>query len=166
MPRRTKPRTPAVIEKLRGNPTHRKIADEPPGVGDIWQSPPWFDDDQREAWRYAVDHAPIGLLSGTDRDVMVVWVVATVEHQRAAKEVARLGQVVQRQDGSVGINPYMRVLNHQAQVILRACQEIGFSPAARAHLGARAPELPGGVRGSLITGDLAAYLDEKPDKLH
>ena len=163
---RTKPRTPAALVKLRGNSGHRALVEEPPGVGDIWQSPDWFDDEQREVWRYAVDHAPIGLLSGSDRDVMSVWVCAVVEHRRAAKEVARLGQVVQRSDGTVGINPYMRVMNAQAQIILRTCQEIGYSPAARAHLGARAPELPGGPRGSLIAGDLATYLDEKPDKLN
>ena len=159
-------KTPAALVKLRGNAAHRPIADEPPGVGDLWACPNDFDDEQREAWRYAVDHAPIGLLSGTDRDVMIVWVLANVEHRRAAREVARLGQVVQRSDGSVGINPYMRVMNAQAQIILRTCAEIGFSPASRAHLGASAgPALPG-VRGSLISGDLAAYLDEKPDKLN
>jgi len=163
---RTKPRVPAAIVKLRGNPHHRAMIEEPAGVGDIWQSPDWFDDEQRATWRYAVLHAPVGLLSGSDRDVMAVWVAAVVEHRRACKEVARLGQVVQRSDGTVGINPYMRVMNAQAQIILRTCQEIGFSPAARAHLGARSPELPGGVRGSVIAGDLAAYLDEKPDKLH
>jgi P27 family predicted phage terminase small subunit len=163
---RTKPRVPAALVKLRGNPAHRPIPDDPPGVGELWQCPDDFDDEQRAAWRFAVDHAPVGLLSGTDRDVMVVWVLATVEHRRAAREVGRLGQVVQRSDGSVGINPYMRVMNAQAQIILRTCQEIGFSPAARAHLGASAPELQGVARGSLIAGDLAAYLDEKPDKLH
>lgn len=161
---RTKPRTPAALVKLRGNPAHRAIVDEPEGQGELWAAPDWFDDEQRDAWRYAVDHAPVGLLSGTDRDVMAVWVVATVEHRRAALEVARLGQVVQRPDKSVGINPYMRVMNAQAAIILRTCQEIGFSPAARAHLGARAPEL--GRPGSVINGELAAYLDEKPDKLN
>jgi P27 family predicted phage terminase small subunit len=163
---RTKPKTPAALVKLRGNPAHRHIPDEPPGIGDLWACPDDFDGEQRAAWRYAVDHAPIGLLSGTDRDVMIVWVLANVEHRRAAREVARLGQVVQRSDGSVGINPYMRVMNAQAQIILRTCAEIGFSPASRAHLGAASQQLPAGVRGSLIEGDLAAYLDEKPDKLN
>jgi P27 family predicted phage terminase small subunit len=163
---RTKPNTPAALVKLRGNPAHRPIPDEPPGVGDLWACPDDFDDEQRAAWRYAVDHAPMGLLSGTDRDVMIVWCLANVEHRRAAREVARLGQVVQRSDGSVGINPYMRVMNAQAQIILRTCGEIGFSPAARAHLGAAAPHGDIGPRGSLISGDLAAYLDEKPDKLN
>ncbi|HKV17368.1 MAG TPA: P27 family phage terminase small subunit [Reyranella sp.] len=153
---------PAVIQKLHGNPSHRVIPDEPEGVDELWAAPPWFDDEQREAWRFAVDHAPVGLLSGTDRDVMIVWVVATVEHRRAALEVAKLGQVVQRADKTVGINPYLRVMNAQAAIILRTCQEIGFSPAARAHLGARAPA--GG--GPLLNGELAAYLDEKPDKLN
>lgn len=161
---RTKPKTPAVLMELHGNPSHRAILDEPPGVGDIWQSPEWFDDEQRLAWRYAIDHAPLGLLSGTDRDVMIVWVVATVEHRRAALEVARLGQVVMRADKTVGINPYMKVLNQQAAIILRACSEIGFSPAARAHLGASAAGVA--IGGPRIAGDLAAYLDEKPDKLN
>jgi P27 family predicted phage terminase small subunit len=158
---------PAALVKLHGNPSHRPVPDDPPGVGELWACPDDFDDEQRAAWRYAVDHAPIGLLSGTDRDIMIVWVLATVEYRKAAREVARLGQVVQRADKSVGINPYMRVMNAQALIILRTCAEIGFSPAARAHLGARAPAgALDGPRGSLISGDLARYLDEKPDKLN
>lgn len=163
---RTKPKTPAALVKLRGNPAHRPLPIEPAGIDDLWASPDWFDDEQREGWRYAVDHAPRGLLSGTDRDVMTLWVVAVIEHRRAAKEVQRLGQVVQRADKSVGINPYLRVVNAQAQIIIRLCAELGFSPSARAHLGASAPAGLDGPRGSVIAGDLAAYLDEKPDKLH
>jgi P27 family predicted phage terminase small subunit len=164
---RTKPRTPAALLKLRGNPTRRPIPLEPDGVGDLWDAPPWFDDETREAWRYAVDHAPLGLLTGTDRDVMIVWVVATVEHKRAADNVAKLGSVVQRSDGKVVINPYATMMQRQALIVLRACQELGFSPSARAHLGARAPEFPNDpVAPRGVAGDLAVYLAEKPDRLN
>jgi len=159
---RRRPRTPAPIAKLRGNPSHRAIPLEPEGTGELWAAPDWMDDDQRATWRYAVDHAPLGLLTGTDRDVLTVWVTAVVEHRRAALEVARLGQVVQRADKTVGINPYLRVMNAQAMIILKACAELGYSPAARAHLGASGNP----IGGPTISGELAAYLDEKPDKLN
>lgn len=47
---------------------------------------------------------------------------------------------------------------------------MGFSPAARASLGSAAPEFNDGPttgrKGRAIEGSLAAYLEQKPDKLN
>ena len=57
------------------------------------------EEDQREQWRYAVEHAPKGLLSGTDRETLAIWVCASVEYARAARAVRRTEKSVQRIKG-------------------------------------------------------------------
>lgn len=163
--------TPTVIAELHGKPSHKKrpTAPEPEGVGDIWAPPIWFDDEQREQWHYAVDHAPPGLLTGTDRETLVVWCCACVEYAKAVLEVRASGQVVTTKAGNVIQNPYLSVMNKQALLMLKSGGEMGFSPSARASLGSRAPEFPhdaptGGRRP--IKGGLAGYLEQKPDSLN
>lgn len=170
MPSGRKPK-PTVLKQLHGNPGKRAIAlDEPEGVGDLWSPPAWFDAEQREQWHYAVDHAPPGLLTGTDREVLAIWCVACVEHAKAAQEVRKLGQVVKTKDGNAIQNPFMGIMNRQAMVMLKAGSEMGFSPAARASLGSAAPEFndagTAGRPARTIKGSLAGYLEQKPDSLN
>lgn len=157
---------PTALKVLHGTPGHRALpAEEPPGVGELWAPPFWFDDTQRTQWHYTLDNAPPGLLTGTDRDIVVVWVVACVEHARAALEVRSHGQVVKTKEGNAIQNPYMGVMNRQAIIMMRAAAELGFSPAARAHLGSRAPEFANGPTTGRTQSRLAQYLADKPDKL-
>lgn len=170
MPSGRKPK-PTALKELHGNPGKRALPiDEPEGVGDLWAPPAWFDTEQRDQWHYAVDHAPPGLLTGTDREVLAIWCVACVEHAKAAQEVRKLGQVVKTKDGNAIQNPFMGIMNRQALLMLKAGSEMGFSPAARASLGSQAPEFTNGAtarrRGPAIKGGLAGYLEQKPDSLN
>jgi P27 family predicted phage terminase small subunit len=128
-----------------------------------------MDEEQRAQWHYTVDHAPPGLLTGTDRDILAAWVNACVEYARAVAEVRSLGQVVKTKDGNAIQNPYLSIMNRQALLMARFGSELGFSPAARASLGSAAPEFsdgrPTGRKGRAVEGSLAAYLEQKPDRL-
>jgi P27 family predicted phage terminase small subunit len=168
MGKRGPKKIPTVLKELHGNPGKRALpVDEPDGVGDLWAPPAWFDDEQRDQWNYAIDHAPPGLLTGTDREVLVVWVVACVEHAKAAQEVRKLGQVVTTKDGNAIQNPFLPIVNRQALIMLKAGSEMGFSPAARASLGSAAPAFGDGPGRRRIRGEseLDRYLALKPDKL-
>lgn len=171
---------PEVLKKLHGNPGQRRTKRDVEGRGDLWSPPTFFDKEQRVQWHYAVDHAPPGLLTGTDREVLAIWVVACVEHARAVVKVRELGQVVKTNTqvdkdgktisgGNFIQNPYLPIVNKQAMLMLKAGSELGFSPAARASLGSRAPEFnnvgTGRGRSSGIS-DVDQYLEEKPDKLN
>ena len=159
--------TPMVLTALHGNPhDHALPTDVPDGRGDLWQAPEWFDELQRAQWDYALEHAPLGLLTGTDREVLVVWCVASVEHARAAQEVRRLGQVVKTKEGNAIQNPFLPIVNRQALIMMRAGAEMGFSPASRVSLGtpAESARYIGGQRVN-AKGGLDEYLDEKPDRL-
>ncbi len=159
---------PTTIRKLHGNPSEKAFPlDEPEGVADLWAPPTWFDDDQREQWQYAVDHAPPGLLTGTDRETLVMWCVASVEYVKAVLKVREEGQIVETTNGNVIQNPSLSVMNKQALIMLKTGGEMGFSPSARASLGSRAPEFnDAGKRSRGIRGGLAGYLEQKPDDLN
>ena len=161
-------KTPTVLAKLRGNPGKRRLPKaEPQGRGDLWAPPIWFDAEQRDQWQYAMDHAPAGLLTGTDRETLAIWCVAAVEYARAARRVREDGQVVETSNGNVVQSPYLSVMNKQALIMLKAGGEMGFSPASRASLGSRVPEFRDGPgSGQPRSGGLAAYLEHKPDSLN
>ena len=158
---------PTLLKELHGNPGKRRLpVDEPKGVGDLWAPPAYMDDEQREQWHYVVDHAPPGLLTGTDREILATFVNACVEYQRAVLEVRKIGQVVKTRDGNAIQNPFLGIMNRQALLISRFGSELGFSPAARASLGTSAPTFDG--TGHRIRGEseLDRYLALKPDKLN
>lgn len=161
---------PLLLKTVHGNPGKRALpVDVPEGSGGLWAPPDWFNDQQRAQWDYALEHAPMGLLSGTDREVLVIWCVAAVEHAIAVVEVRRLGQVVKTREGNAIQNPFLGIVNRQAFIMLRAGGEMGFSPAARTALGRDPAEAARG--GSYFgaagapRGALDEYLAEKPDKL-
>ena len=101
---------PTMLRELHGNPGRRPLpVDEPEGVGDLWAPPAYMDDEQRAQWAYALERAPPGLLTGTDRDIFACWVNACVEYERAVFEVRNLGQVVKTRDGNAIQNPTCRL---------------------------------------------------------
>jgi len=163
MKRGPKP-VPATLRALHGNPgDHYEVIDEPSGVGALWAAPDDFDELQRAEWNYAIEHAPPGVLTGTDRNVLAIWCVASVEHARARAEVRKLGQVVKTKDGNAIQNPYLPIVNKQALLMLRVAAEIGFSPASRAALGRGDIGYAG--TGSTGSARLQQYLARKPDKV-
>lgn len=159
---------PQVLKELHGNPGQRRVNDEPEGVGDVWAPPSYFDAEQRAQWDYAIEHAPPGLLTGTDREMLAIWVNACVEYARAVVQVRTMGQVVKTKDGNAIQNPFLSIMNRQALLMAKFGAELGFSPSARASLGNRAPDfnnVGAGERKPRSSG-LAGYLSQKPDNLN
>lgn len=155
-----------MIKQLHGNPSdHRLPTDVPDGVGELWAPPEWFNEAQREQWHYAIENAPPGLLTGTDRECLATWCVAADVRARAAREIDRLGLVVKTKDGNAIQNPFLPIVNRQALIMLRAGAEMGFSPSARMALGNAAQAALGGGGGGPRASAFDKYLDAKPDRL-
>ena len=134
---------PTALHRLQGtfNPTRhgRGRAEEPIAQGDLSAPPRDFTPTQKEVWRYAIRHAPKGLLRRIDRDVLAIWCEA-----RDRWNIARLTQVKLDESNEIKLlirgpfglesSPYHRILETTAKTMLRCATELGFSPTARPRL--------------------------------
>jgi P27 family predicted phage terminase small subunit len=158
---------PLVLRELHGNTSqHALPTDVPEGEGVLCEPPEWMDEDQRRQWDYALEYAPRGLLTATDRQILATWCVASVTYAEAVREVRRLGLVVKTKDGNPIQNPFLAIQNRQALLIMRAGEHLGFSPAARMSMA-----IAGQVSDTRYIGAAAKpsrleqYLAAKPDRL-
>lgn len=155
MPRGPRPK-PTHLHLIEGtvNVTRhrRRLQSEPKPQGELREPPDWFTPEQAEVWAYGLKHAPRGMLKSLDASVYRVWCIACATHQQAASRLARLGTdgLIIRTSakpgppgpdgkptligGNVIQNPLVGVLNRQALLLLRAAEQLGFSPSARARV--------------------------------
>jgi P27 family predicted phage terminase small subunit len=137
MTRGRKPR-PTHLKVIEGNPGKRPIdaAAEPMPEGLLVDAPDWFDDSQLEIWNYAIQSAPSGLLRHIDREALTIWVVAADLHRKAAIQLRRGMTKKSAVKGIPEQSPYIAIVNRQAQIMLKAAAELGFTPSSRARFGA------------------------------
>ena len=128
--RRTKP---TALKEMEGNPGKRPLNPrEPRPEGDLYAAPEWMTDSQREGWAYAITNAPHGLLKQLDKSMLTVWVVAEDLHREAAEKIAQYGLLTKSPNAGLPLqSPYLAILNKQAQIMIKAGAELGFSPASR-----------------------------------
>lgn len=145
---RGRPPKPTLIKQMQGNPGKRRLnRHEPVPDGDLYGAPTWLTNTQREAWAFAITHAPSGLLKQLDRSILTIWVVAEDMHREAAEKVAQFGLLTKSPNAGLPLqSPYLAILNKQAQIMLKAAAELGFSPASRSRVQiertARRPWMP------------------------
>ena len=128
--------TPTHLKLLRGNPGKRAInTHEPKPAGDLFEAPEWMSDEQKAGWSYAIAWAPRHLLKMLDRSTLTAWVIAEDLHRQAAVQVQRYGLITKSPvKGEPMQNPYLAVINRQAQIMLKAASELGFTPASRSRV--------------------------------
>lgn len=152
---------PEPLAKLHGRTTHarKKPAHAPDPVGNLDDPPDWLNEDQKQGWRYAMEHAPAGLLRHIDRGILVVWVVAEGYHRDAVMRQHKLGLLVKTPNTAAAIqSPYLPIINRQGAMMMKAAAELGFSPAARPRISADLPSNDKYPRRN--TGSLEAFLAE------
>lgn len=127
---------PTHLKQLEGNPGKRPLnTREPRPEGDLYAAPEWMTDSQREGWAYAIVNAPVGLLKQLDRSILAIWVVAEDLHREAAEKVAQYGLLTKSLNAGLPLqSPYLAILNKQAQIMLKAGAELGFSPSSRSRV--------------------------------
>jgi P27 family predicted phage terminase small subunit len=127
---------PSHLKVVRGNPGKRALnKQEPKPTGDLVDAPEFMTTSQKQGWDYAVENAPRGLLKKLDRSVLVTWVIAEDLHRRASEMVEKFGILTKAPNTGLPIqSPYLPVVNKQALIMLRAAEQLGFSPASRSRL--------------------------------
>jgi P27 family predicted phage terminase small subunit len=157
-----KPTVPTALKRLRGsvNVTREKERKyEPVPEVDLTSEPPdWLTDDQQACWRYAMTHAPRGLLKAIDRGPLVGWCVAESRHRTAAMAQARIDQgkdwplLQPGKDGRPVISPYVTIMERAELIMLRHADALGFSPASRPRISL----VPGASPPPVIEGEAEA----------
>ena len=71
------------------------------------------------------------MLTSVDLSIYTVYVVAAAAHQAAALMCAERGVTLTTATGNEIQAPWVGMMNKQAAVLIRACGELGFTPASR-----------------------------------
>jgi len=127
---------PTVLRLVGGNAGKRPInRTEPQPVGELYEPPAWMTDAQKTGWQHAIAHAPKGLLRHLDSALLAIWVVAEDMHREAALKVAKFGMLVQSPKQRTPVqSPYLPIINKQAEIMMRAASELGFTPTSRSRI--------------------------------
>jgi P27 family predicted phage terminase small subunit len=154
MRRGAKPK-PTVLHHLHGslNATrHRDRAFEPvaPGALEDMEPPADLNDEELATWRYALQHAPKGVLKHIDRTVLILWVKTAERYRRAEVAQAQINaqapmpDVIRSPSGMLVQSPYIGMMNRAALLMLRIAEQLGFTPVSRPRLAER-PSRGGGL---------------------
>ena len=135
MTRGRKPK-PAEIHVLRGNPSKLPAnrTAPPKSEKDIGEPPAHLNPQQKRDWRLIVKNAPPGVLTSTDRAALLTWVVAYDTHREAMKGIEKEGLITLGSQGTYIKHPYVAIQDKQAEIMLRASSELGFTPSSRSRV--------------------------------
>ena len=157
---------PTALHELHGNPSElpkaalaaRRAVDGKQWPGEL-EPPADLTEPQCDIWVDAVASAPPGILRRIDAGALRVWVIASDLHRQARQELASGGLLV---DGKQSV--YLLILNRQAAIILRAAEQLGFTPVSRPRLANGLMPLPDAtpIRAARADVELDEYLSVRP----
>ena len=134
---------PAEIHLLRGNPSKKDLSKAPPKSDqNIGEPPAHLTAQQKRDWRLIVKNAPRGVLTAADKAPLLAWVVAYDTHREAMRGIQREGLLTVGSTGSPVRHPYVAIQDKQAEIMIRASAELGFTPSARSRVAAAAASEP------------------------
>lgn len=126
---------PTHLKILHGNPGGKPLnKHEPKPAGDLKDAPGHFDAELRAAWDCAIKHAPRGLLKKCDSAILETWCAALVLQRRSLVELMKSGVAVPSKEGKDSQSPHLLALAKCSQIMLRATDHLGFSPASRSRI--------------------------------
>ena len=128
--------TPTSLKLINMSHNVRKdTSSEPRPEGDLCTPPEDLSEKQKVLWRHAIEHAPRGLLRHLDAQMLAIWVIAGDMHHEAMLQVQKNGMVVKSPKQGIPVqSPYLPIINRQAEIMLRAASELGFSPTSRSRI--------------------------------
>jgi P27 family predicted phage terminase small subunit len=132
---------PTSLRLLQGNAGKRPInLSEPLPAGDLFEPPAHLTESQSLDWTYAIANAPAGLLTMLDRDVLAIWVIARGIHRQCNETLAREDLLLKSKEGGTPYqHPCLAILNRQAEIMMKAGAEMGFTPSSRSRISVGEP---------------------------
>ena len=115
-------------------------AKEPVAVGDLFYPPDWFNDEQKEEWAYAIQHAPLGMLKKIERATLATFVLANDTLRKAVIAQSKIDAgkelpfLTKTPNGMAIQSPYLGIISKQSAIIIKAASELGFTPSSRSRI--------------------------------
>jgi P27 family predicted phage terminase small subunit len=163
--------TPTALKKLHGNPGRRALPKgepQPGGLSDV-KPPAHLSPAAKSEWRRLMPELiGVGLLTVADLAAFTAYCAAWGDFVEADRHLRTDGLVLKGKEGQAVRSPWFLVKAKAVEQIVKLGDRFGLSPSARAGLGEGdgAPGQRLGVPGAAAGhGSLAAYLEQKPDRL-
>jgi len=128
-----RPETPE-IQALKGNPGKRKK--RPKSIrpsGDVF-IPTYLDDDASACFEMIVSAMPQSTYAATDSGGIAVYAAAWADHKRATEALKTEPALVAGSTGNLTINPWFKIKNEAARIMMAMGDRLGLDPKARAGL--------------------------------
>jgi len=129
---------PVAVKKIKGTLQKcRTNAKEPRPQGGLGEPPEYMSEIAKEAWTYAVQNAPPGLLSSLDATVLERWANCAGLYREALAKINRSGvsgMIIKTPSGILRRSPLMDVIRDLAQEMKGYETEMGFTPASRSRV--------------------------------
>lgn len=129
---------PVAVKKIRGTLQKcRTNPHEPRPTGQLGEPPEYMSDIAKEAWTYAVENAPSGLLSSLDASVLERWANCAGLYREALGKINRsgvAGMIIKTPSGILRRSPLMDVIRDLALEMKAYESEMGFTPASRSRV--------------------------------
>ncbi|MFF7233960.1 phage terminase small subunit P27 family [Streptomyces sioyaensis] len=146
------PRTPTKLDKLRGNPSKKKLneAEPEPTTGDL-APPADFEGEALAEWRRVVPELHrLGLVTVVDRAYLVAYCSAWSSFEEARQTLAERGPLVEGRDGNLVKNPAAQIMRDSADMMIKFGSRFGLSPSDRTRLSV-APREPEGPDAQVLS---------------
>lgn len=130
-----RPETPEM-QALKGNPGKRKKrAPSLKAKGDVY-IPNYLDEDAKQCFEMIVAAMPPGTYAVTDTGGIAVYASAWSDHKRATEALKTEAAIVPGSTGNPTVNPWFKIKNEAARIMMSMGDRLGMDPKAR---GALAP---------------------------
>ena len=147
-----RPKKPAAVKELEGNPGHRPIQEEPQFQAvKIPKCPTHLKGEARKEWkRVSQELFEAGLLANVDRAALAAYCTVWARWVRAEKELdegknkkldeevdtTRTGLVLETDKGYRYQNPWVSIANKSMEDMKKFMAEFGMTPASRGKVSA------------------------------
>jgi P27 family predicted phage terminase small subunit len=172
-----RPPEPLSLKLLKGNPSKRRLPQEPqPQIPPSCPEPPPFITGYSSDlwWETAPELHRLGLLTALDVPALACYCHAFGQLRMAAEALAKMqandpvmnAQIIKTKYGDAAANPLVSIARKHASDLIRFASEFGLTSAARARLGAAgyAPPAPPSKFDGLLGGGKVVRLKPRDDE--
>jgi P27 family predicted phage terminase small subunit len=105
------------------------------------ECPPELSPLARQEWvRLGAELSKLSLVTPLDRGALAAYCAAYAFWADALQQIQKYGTMVKSPSGYPIQSPYLAIANRQAEIMIRAASEFGFTPASRSRISVPPPD--------------------------